>query len=69
MGVTERIWAAFTAVVKLEDKVNRHSEAMRDHQAKIEVLTERIIRIEAQLEMLTSAALVKKLKGPTSKSQ
>jgi phage shock protein A len=63
MGVAERIWGALTAVIKLEDKVTRQSEALKSQQAKIEDLTGRVIRLETQLELLTSAALVKRLKG------
>ena len=62
MGVTDRVWSALTAMVKLEDKVVRQSEAMKAQQAKIEQLTERVIRIETQLEMLTGAALVRRIK-------
>jgi hypothetical protein len=36
---------------------------MKSQQQKIEDLTSRVIRLEAQLELLTSAALVKRLKG------
>ena len=67
MGVTDRVWAALTSMIKLEDKVARQSDALMAQQSKIENLTERVIRIEAQLEMLTGAAMVKKLsrgKGP-----
>ncbi|MBT9611168.1 hypothetical protein [Aquabacterium sp.] len=63
MGVTDKVWGALTSMIKLEDKVNRQSEAMKSQQQKIEDLTARVIRLEAQLELLTSAALVKKIKG------
>jgi hypothetical protein len=63
MGVAERVWAALTAVIKLEDKVARQAEALKSQQAKIEDLTGRMIRLETQLELLTSAALIKRLKG------
>lgn len=63
MGVTERIWAALTSIIKLEDKVNRQSEAMKSQQTKIEDLTGRVIRLETQLEMLIQAATTKRLKG------
>jgi FtsZ-binding cell division protein ZapB len=63
MGVTDKVWGALTAMIKLEDKVNRQVEAMKAQQMKIEELTGRVIRLEAQLELLTSAALIKKLKG------
>ena len=63
MGVTDKIWDALTSMIKLEDKVNRQSEAMKHQQQKIEDLTGRVIRLEAQLELLTGAAMIKKLKG------
>jgi len=63
MGVADRVWAALTAMIKLEDKVSRQSEAMKQQQQKIEDLTGRVIRLEAQLELLTGAAMVSRLKG------
>ena len=62
MGVTDKVWGALTSMIKLEDKVNRQVEAMKAQQARIEDLTGRVIRLEAQLELLTAAALVKRLK-------
>lgn len=65
MGVTDKIWGAFTSMIKLEDRVNRQAEAMKSQQQqKIEGLTSRVIRLEAHLELLTGAAMIKKLKGP-----
>lgn len=63
MSVTDKVWGALTSMIKLEDKVNRQAEAMKAQQVKIEELTGRVIRLEAQLELLTGAALVKQLKG------
>lgn len=63
MGVTEKVWAALTSIIKLEDKVDRQADAMKAQQVKIEDLTGRVIRLEAQLELLTGAAMIKKLKG------
>ncbi len=63
MGVTEKIWGALTSMIKLEDKVNRQVEAMKSQQARIEDLTGRVIRLEAQFDLFTSAALVRRLKG------
>lgn len=63
MGVTDKIWGALTSMIKLEDKVNRQAEAMKAQQQKIEDLTGRVIRLEAKLELLTGAAMIKKLKG------
>jgi len=62
MGLSERIWAALTAMVKLEDKVSRQAEALKAQQEKIENLTGRVIRLEAQFELLTAAAMVRKLR-------
>jgi hypothetical protein len=63
MSVTERVWAALTAMIKLEDKVTRQAEALKNQQTRIEDLTARVIRLEAQFELLTGAAMVKRLKG------
>ena len=61
MGVTERVWAALTSMIKLEDRVTRQNEAIKAQQAKIENLTERVIRLEARLELLASAVVARKL--------
>lgn len=61
MGVTERVWGALTSMIKLEDRVARQSDALKSQQARLENLTERVIRLEAQLELLASAALAKRL--------
>ena len=63
MGVTDRVWGALTSVIKLEDKVSRQAEAMKTQQVRIEDLTGRVIRLEAQLELLTGAALTKRLRS------
>ena len=63
MGVTDKIWGALTSMIKLEDKVNRQAEAMKTQQTQIEDLKGRVIRLEAHLELLTGAALIKRLKG------
>ena len=63
MGVTEKIWGALTSMIKLEDKVNRQSEAMKSQQVKIEDLTGRVIRLETRLDMLMQAQSLKRLQG------
>jgi len=63
MGVTDKVWSALTAMIKLEDRVARQADALRTQQAKIEQLTERMIRIETQIEMFTTAATVKRLRN------
>jgi CII-binding regulator of phage lambda lysogenization HflD len=50
MGMTDRVFGALTSMIKLEDKVKGQAEAMKSQQLKIEQLTERVIRLEAQLE-------------------
>jgi len=63
VSVADRVWGALTSMIKLEDKVTSQAEALKAQQSKIEDLTGRVIRLEAQLELLTGAALVKKLKS------
>lgn len=63
MSVTDRVWAALTSMIKLEDKVARQADALKSQQAKIEDLTARMIRVETQLELLIGAAAVRKLRG------
>jgi hypothetical protein len=62
MGVTERVWGALTSMIKLEDKVVRQGEVIKAQQAKIENLTERMIRIETTLELLMRASERKRIK-------
>lgn len=63
MSITSRVWDALSAVIKLEDKVTRQAEALIAQQSKIEDLTGRVIRLEAQLELLTRAATHRRLPG------
>ena len=51
MGVTEKMWDAITTVIKMNDKVERLAGAVKVQQDKIEHLTERVIRLEAVLEI------------------
>lgn len=61
MSITGKVWDALASMIKLEDKVKSQSEAMKSQQTKIENLTERVIRLETQLEMLMRAAEVKRI--------
>ena len=63
MGVTDKVWAALTSMIRLEDKVTRQADAMKTQQMQIEDLKGRVIRLEAHLELLTGAALIKRLKA------
>ena len=61
MSVTSKVWDALASMIKLEDKVKSQSEAMKSQQTKIENLSERVIRLEAQLEMLMRAAEIRRI--------
>jgi uncharacterized coiled-coil protein SlyX len=61
IGVTERVWGALTSMIKLEDKVVRQREVIKAQQAKIENLTERMIRMETTLELLLRASERKRI--------
>lgn len=52
MGVTDKVWDALTTVIKMNDKVVALAGTVKEQQAKIEQLTERVIRLEATLELL-----------------
>ena len=51
MSVTEKMWDAITTVIKMNDKVERLAGTVKSQQDKIENLTERVIRLEAFVEM------------------
>lgn len=61
-GITGRIWSALATVIKLEDKVIRQSEALRQQQIRIENLTERMIKPETLLEVVLHASEFKRIK-------
>jgi hypothetical protein len=61
MGVTERVWGALTSMIKLEDKVVRQGEVIKAQQARIENLTERMIRMETTIELLMRASERKRI--------
>jgi uncharacterized coiled-coil protein SlyX len=62
MGVTERVWGALTAMIKLEDKVVRQGDVIKAQQAKIESLTERLIKLETTIELLMRASEQRRIK-------
>ena len=62
MGVTERVWGALTSMIKLEDKVVRQGEVIKAQQAKIENLTERMIKLETTIELLMRAGEQKRIR-------
>lgn len=56
MGATQTIWNALTTIIQMEGRVNQQAQASRDQQEKIEDLTARVIRLEAQMDMLLIGA-------------
>jgi hypothetical protein len=54
MSVAEKMWDALTTVIKMNDKVERLAASVKTQQAKIESLTERVIRLETALEIALS---------------
>jgi len=51
MGVTDKVWDALTTVIKMNEKVVSLAGTVKEQQAKIESLTERVIRLERTLEL------------------
>lgn len=62
MGVTERVWGALTSMIKLEDKVLRQGDVIKTQQAKIENLTERMIKLETTIELMIRSSELKQIK-------
>ncbi len=56
MGASRTVWNALTSIIQMESRVNQQAVATREQQAKIEDLTGRVIRLEAQMEMLLIGA-------------
>ena len=62
MSATEKMWEAVTRVIRMDDKVERLAEVVKDQQARIENLTERVIRLETALELALSSRTRPQLK-------
>ena len=62
MAIIDRLWGALTTVAKIQDEVTRQADTLTAQQTRVEHLTERVIRVEAQLELLTGTALLRRLK-------
>ena len=50
-GATEAIWKPLKSVIQMESRIELLATTAREQQAKIETLTERVIRLEAQMDM------------------
>lgn len=57
MGISEKLWDTLTAVIKMDDKVERMAETMKNQQARIEDLTLRVVRLETALEIALATPL------------
>jgi len=62
MGVTDKVWDALTTVIKMNDKVISLASTVKEQQQKIEGLTERVIRLEATIELLMRVSENKRIK-------
>lgn len=51
-GPTETVWKTLTSVIQMESRIELLATTAREQQAKVESLTERVIRLEAQMDML-----------------
>lgn len=58
MGVTGKLWDALTTVIKMNDKVVAIAGTLKEQQARIEALTERVTRLEAQIDTLLKVAAI-----------
>jgi hypothetical protein len=56
MGGAQTIWNALTTIIQMEGRVTQQAQLLTAQQARIETLTERVIRLEAQMEMLLISA-------------
>lgn len=61
MGAAQKIWSAFTTIIQMEELLKQQGQANRDQQAKIEDLTGRVIRLQAQMDMILPAVQLKRL--------
>ena len=59
MGISDRMWEVVTRVIRMDDKVERLAETVRDQQSRIESLNERVIRLETALELAMSGKVIK----------
>ncbi len=61
MSVTNKAWEALTHVIKMNDKIISLASVVKEQQTKIETLTERVIKLEATLEVLIRAGEIKRI--------
>jgi hypothetical protein len=66
MGLTERVFDAFTKTILLSDKVEQLSATVAKQQLRIENLNERIVRLETAIEFGLLNKRTKHRPGPHS---
>lgn len=66
MGLTERVFDAFTKTIQLSDKVEHLNHTVAKQQLHIEDLIGRVIRLETAFEIALSTKRSKRLSGPSS---
>ncbi len=55
MGITQKLGDALLRVIRMNDKVESLAGVVKEQQARIEGLTERVIRLETALEIALAA--------------
>ena len=55
MGVVDKMWDGISRVIRMDSKVEGMAATVKDHQARIEDLTGRVIRLETALEIALAA--------------
>lgn len=63
---TETIWKTLKSVIQMESRIELLATTAREQRTRIETLTERVIRLEAQMDMLpihAGAPATKRLPG------
>jgi len=51
MSLSEKLWDTLTTVIKMNDKVERMADSVKQQQVRIEDLTMRVVRLETALEI------------------
>jgi hypothetical protein len=56
MSISDRIFDAIANAIRVNDKVDALADRSAAHAQKIEALTERVVRLEATLDIVMSQA-------------
>jgi len=69
MSMMDKLWDAFSTVIRMNDKVVSQAAVMTAQQAKIEDLTARVIRLETALEIALASRVAAVEKRLSSRPQ